>query len=298
MMHVLPCNDVREQLEAFHDGELPVDRQIAIQSHLHDCVACAIAADELDELSDSLRVMSTSLPDRYSDEVTRVRGRVLARIGAEEQFSARARLHALFQDMHLVWAALGATTAMFVCIFGSMSVLQAASQERPDSLAGLITYLANPGSNANPVPLDEGMLLPRARSDVDAFLPMSSQDGAFTMAAVVTREGRVQNLSMLAEDRARLAKVRPDVLLAMIDAVSRAQFEPAQAGGSPVAVNMVWLLTSMTVKGEPGDFLMLRRPIAPRLPLMGPAEKAPSPAAKPSTDSASASQTTSAVVVG
>ena len=62
---------------------------------------------------------------------------VIERLQVEEQFSMEAEIKSLFQDMHLVWAALGATAAMLFCLIGSISVLHAANQERPDSLAGL-----------------------------------------------------------------------------------------------------------------------------------------------------------------
>jgi hypothetical protein len=138
-------------------------------------------------------------------------------------------------------------------------VLQAASRERPDSLAGLIDYLANPGSNANPVRVDRYMSLPRAYEPV---MPTTTGDAEFAVAAVVTREGRVQNLELVAE-QARVLHVRPEVVLAMLDAAARARFEPAMAGGLPVAVSMVWLLSSTTVKGLPDyDMYLLRPPAA------------------------------------
>ena len=59
MMHALQCVDVRDRLEAYHDGELAVDEQVAIQGHLGECVACSLAAAELADLSDSLRDLTT-----------------------------------------------------------------------------------------------------------------------------------------------------------------------------------------------------------------------------------------------
>ena len=56
---------------------------------------------------------------------------VLERLRIEQQFSLRSQVVALFQDMHLVWAGLGATVAMLICVFASASVLHAASQQRP-----------------------------------------------------------------------------------------------------------------------------------------------------------------------
>jgi hypothetical protein len=36
----------------------------------------------------------------------------------------------------------------------------------------------------------------------------------------------------------------------LMDAMSRARFEPAQVAGLPVAVNMVWLVARTTVRGK------------------------------------------------
>ena len=67
-------------------------------------------------------------------------------------------------------------------------------------------------------------------------------------ASRVVRNARMAvAIEMLAAEQARALKVKPEVVLAMIDAASRAQFEPARAGGAPVAVSMVWLLAHTTV---------------------------------------------------
>jgi hypothetical protein len=36
----------------------------------------------------------------------------------------------------------------------------------------------------------------------------------------------------------------------VLDDVRGARFVPAQVGGAPVAVNMVWMVTRMTVRGS------------------------------------------------
>jgi hypothetical protein len=285
MMHAIRCDDVRDRLDEFHDDELPLEVRVAIQGHLQDCVACALASSELDELRASLREMSQALPDRSDPEAERLVRRATERVRVEEQFSWASEMRSRFQDLHLVWAALGATAATAVCIIGSMSVLHATSQERPGSLAGLITVLANPGSNENPVRLNDYMLVPRARTAAE-FLPSSSDDAVLALAAVVTREGRVQNLEFLGSDRTNPIKVRPDVLLAMLDAAARAEFEPAQARGAPVAVSMVWLLATTTVRGAPDDVVLIRRHVTPPAPVpdIGPKSPAPAPPARPTTE--------------
>ena len=60
---------------------------------------------------------------------------VIERLRVEEPFSIRAQVADWFQDMHLVWAGLGASVATVICVVGSASVLHAANQERPNSMA-------------------------------------------------------------------------------------------------------------------------------------------------------------------
>jgi hypothetical protein len=285
MMHAVCCEHVRDRLDEFHDDELALEERVAIQGHLQDCVACALASAELDDLRTSLHEMSMALPDRSDPEADRLVRRVSERVRVEEQFSWASEMRSRFQDLHLVWAALGATAATIVCLIGSMSVLHATNQERPGSLADLITVLANPGSNENPVRLHDYMLVPRARTAAE-FLSASNDDAVLALAAVVTREGRIQNLEFLGSDRTSPIKVRPDVLLSMLDAAARAEFEPAQAHGSPVAVSMVWLLATTTVRGDAEDVVLVSRPVtAPRpVPDVGPKSPAPAPPARPTTD--------------
>jgi hypothetical protein len=258
MMHVIGCEHVRDRLEAYTDGELPLEELVAIQGHLRDCVACALEAADLARLGEELRAMSATMPTRIVDPQGQLTGAVVERLRVERQLSWMSQIRTWFDDMHLVWAAGGATIALVICLAGSMSVLQAASRERPDSLAGIITQLANPGTNNNPMRPDGRMLLPRPLEE--DWLPMTEQDAVFAMAAVVTREGRVQDLQLLAAEQAQKLHVKPEVVLAMLEAASRARFVPASSGGSPIAVSMVWLVETTTVKGQNDYDLFLVRP--------------------------------------
>jgi hypothetical protein len=282
MMHAIRCGDVQERLEEFHDDELTLEQRVAIQSHLHDCVTCSLVAAELADLRHSLREAAWRQPDRDAPEAERLPRQVIERLRVEDSLSLEAELKALFQDMHFVWAALGATAAMLFCLIGSISVLHAANQERPDSLAGLITFLANPGSNENPVRLDERMLAPRTRVDEgSAPLPVAGDgDAVFAMSAVVTREGRIQNLELLNGDRPLgERRVRPDVLLAMLQKASLVEFEPAKSTptGDPVAVSMVWVLANTIVKGRPSDDVILTRRPPTSTPALVPTAPKPIP---------------------
>jgi hypothetical protein len=245
MMHEHPCTDVRERLEAFYDGELAVDERIAIQNHLGECVACSLAAEELGTLGASLRELAAQSADRTSDEPLRISARVLERLRVEEQFSMRSQVIALFQDMHLVWAGLGATVATMICVIGSASVLHAANQQQPGSFANVISILASPGSNENPMRLNYEMMAPRAVSAAPIEM-RSEEDSEYALSAVVSREGRVQGVEVINQSRSKDRSVN-----AMLNEAYRVQFAPAQARGDAVAVSMVWLVASTTVKGRP-----------------------------------------------
>ncbi len=117
---------------------------------------------------------------------------MLERLRVEEQFSMRSQVIDWFQDMHLVWAGLGASVATLICVAGSASVLHAANQERPNSMARVISVLASPGSNDNPLRLNYEMNAPRAV--IDAAIEMSDEDVEYALSAVVSREGRVQGV--------------------------------------------------------------------------------------------------------
>jgi hypothetical protein len=250
MMHVLPCHRVREDLEAFVDGELGIDQQVVIQSHLQSCVPCRLEASELAEIGHALRGTPAAAVAR-PDEPGRLTSIVLERVRLEQQLSFGVQLRGIFDDMHFVWAGLGATAAMLICIVVSASALQAAS----------------PGSNANPVTLHDDIAAPRAA--FDATVPLPTEDTELAFAAVVTREGRIQNLELVHE-QARALHVKPEVVLSMLNAASRTRFEPAKADGEPVAVSMVWLFSTTTVKGRPDYDMYLLKPPVINIPALGP----------------------------
>ena len=289
MMHQHPCTDVRERLEAFYDGELAVDERIAIQNHLGECVACSLAAEELDTLGGSLRELAAQTADRTSDEPLRISARVLERLRIEEQFSLRAQVVALFQDMHLVWAGLGATVSTLICVVGSASVLHAANQQQPGSFANVISILASPGSNQNPMRLNYEMLVApkddaRPLGVMASPIEMTEEEAEYALSAVVSREGRVQGVEVINQARSTDRSVN-----AMLNEAYRVQFAPALERGDAVAVSMVWLVASTTVKGRPDTDMealrgILRARTAPQPigPLPVPAEATePKPAAAP-----------------
>ncbi len=247
-MKVITCAAARRKLQAYHDRELAVGDEIAVASHLEWCGACAETFADLRQVSAALRTIAPGRQSLSREEAAGFTAAVVSRMDAERDQSFVVRLRDMFDDMHLVYAGLGATAATLVCIVIMLGMMRFATRERPDSLAAIVNILANPGSNLNPVAIDARVQMPRA---LDGALSSSAapEDAVFALAAVVTREGTISNLEML-RTGGRQGAADAKAEGALMDAMSRARFEPAQMAGLPVAVNMVWVVAHTTVRGK------------------------------------------------
>ena len=256
MIRYLGCQDAREMLEPLVDGELPMSEQVALEAHLRWCDTCGARVEDLRLIGSALRLGSAAsvidttevaaIATSYDEVVTRIR--------AERDQSFAVQWREWFIDMRYLWPALGATVAVIVCVCASTLVNQSVRAERPDSLAALISIMANPGSDQNPLHLESGMLAPRTLEVGPAFVSIRDEEAVYAVAAVVTREGRVSNYELLQSVRDPLANRQGMSQVAeesaVLDAVRHSRFEPAQTVDGVVAVNMVWLLARTTVKAS------------------------------------------------
>lgn len=241
-MRARTCGVVRRQLSAYHDGELEIDEQIALEAHLRACTACRDEARDLQLVSGLVR---SAAPVAGCTDLDAFATNVISRMKAERAESFSGQTERMFADMHLVWAALGATGATVACLVILFGLFYFGIQERPDSLEAMIANLAPPaGSDMNPLAeLNDSLRLPTA---VDAPFPeavLRDQETAFALAAVVTREGRVKDLNQLDGSDSMAPP-------ALISQMSKARFEPARRGNNRVAVNMVWLYAQVNVRAK------------------------------------------------
>jgi predicted anti-sigma-YlaC factor YlaD len=255
-MKVLSCAAARRRLQAYHDDELSVGQQIEVDAHLETCAACTAALEELDDLRSVLRAATPGRVALTAEEHETFHESVLGRVGAEQRMSVSVRLRSMFEDMHFVYAGLGAVGATVSCIAIMLSMMNFAA-------------LTNPGFNQNPVVIDARILMyawPEAPNPMPGVLGQagSADDGAFTLSGVMTREGRLTNLELHPEDGQTPKAGSSQALAAeaMLGAVSQARFEPARVGGLPIAVNMVWLVTHTTVRGTEAPKVVPAAPIA------------------------------------
>ena len=271
MIPYIGCETAREMLEAFVDGELPMADQVAVESHLRWCRTCTARVEDLRLIGTSLRMSPQPVVPEDARALAALQAGVLTRVRAEREQSFPVRMRGMFDDMRLFWPAVGASAALAACLFVSLSVLHAATAENPASMAAMIERLdrtssqalppANPGSDQNPMRLDGRVYAPRALEGTTALDAIDEDEVTYAVSAVVTREGRVATYDLLQAEHAtrRSAAHGAEDVSAVLDVVKRTRFAPAQAaGGTKVAVNMVWLLVRTTAKADV-------RPATPRV---------------------------------
>jgi len=242
------CSTVRRRLSEYHDGELTIDQRVAIQEHLRACVGCEAEAHALVAVGSQLRAAAAQrVFTDGSESLDGLAAGVISRLHAERDESLSHAVQRMFEDLHLVWAALGATAATFACLAITVGIF----------------YFSRPGTNGNPMRVDDetAILLPRQEVPRAGarYVPELLTDEEIMLDTTITREGRV--------DMARLELMEPDGPTAgepeqtdwksvgsVLDSVAQARFEPARKGGEPVAVKVFWFVTHTTVRPKaPGQ---------------------------------------------
>lgn len=253
------CAAVRRRLPEYHDGELTIDQQVAVQNHLGACHACAAEALSLETVGSVLRASAIERALSIdSQDLNGLAAGVVSRLKAEREESFPRVFERMFEDLHLVWAALGATAATFACLAITVSAFYFGAAERPDSLAALMDSLSNSGSNAYPVKMDASTVVAVPRQELPGaplVTGVARDEEVWGVNATITREGRVADLQLLSSEFADGNKPNWNAVGRVLDAAALVRFEPARSGGSPVAVtNMIWLFTHLTVRPKvPGE---------------------------------------------
>jgi putative zinc finger protein len=255
-MTPLSCTTVLEQLEAFYDGELPVDRQIAVSSHLDRCESCGSALADFESLGVILRAAAPGRVPLPCDEAAGQVSAIVNRIKVENDASLAMRVRELFDDRHILYAGFGAAAATVACLVIMLGMMRFGTKERSDSLAGMLNVLSLPGPEEHllvirPVVVDARVMMPMALDST--FSSGEFDDEVLALSGVVTTEGRLANVAVLdasCSDDVPMAASDAKRYERLVDAVSRAQFEPVMKEGNPVAVNMVWFVANTTVRGH------------------------------------------------
>lgn len=272
MIPYLGCEPARAMLDRFVDGELDMADQVVLESHLRWCDTCAARVEDMRLIGASVRLGSPAQTVHVDDAraLAVSQSEVLTRIRAERDQSFPVRFRELFEDRRFLWPALGATAALVCGLFTALAVHRAARAADPESIADMIqmvartasertTFAAPPLSSHYPVQLDALMLAPRTLNEGLALDSLADEEAVFAVDTVVTREGRVANYELLPSERPGATHrnaTRANDVDALLEAVKRSRFEPAQAaGGGAVTVRVVWVLARTTVKAQAEDAL-------------------------------------------
>src|SRR5262245_38737417 len=201
-MMPLNCAATRRRLDAYHDGELAVKDQIAVASHLEWCDGCAETYADMRVMRSTFQSLAHARSSQLSlssEQAAVFTANVVNRAKAERDLSLFSRVREMFDDMHLVYAGLGATVATVICVFIMFSMMRFATNERPDSLAAIMTVMATPlecesGNNL----ADVSGCRARWTGRFQRANETAEQDAVFTLEAVITHQGgRLANLETL-----------------------------------------------------------------------------------------------------
>lgn len=250
------CAMVRRRLQCALDAELPRHEHMEVLAHLGCCKRCEEALDDLLAVREAFRASGVSRAAWAADDQTSFRASVVSRAGAERGVSWRTWFREAVGESRLVYAGMGALGATVSCLLIMSSMMRFAE-------------LVVPGSNSNPVVVDARMLMPRVI--YNGFVPVTGarveDEAAYTVSAVVTREGRLLNLELHSEGGAPAAGSREaKVVERMLGTMAQARFAPARVGGLPIAVNMVWLVerTMVHAASLPGEPSSVQAPVKKR----------------------------------
>jgi putative zinc finger protein len=251
-MKPLNCAATRRRLNAYHDHELGISEQIAVSSHLEWCDACAEALADMRTVRLALQSVSHARPPLSNEEGAAFAAAVVNQVKAERQTSVATQITSLFEDMHLVYAGLGAAAATALCIVIMLSMMRFATSERPDSLAAMLNVLATP-LECEPGPVDPAASACHERwtGRFQRANETAEQDAIFALESVVTRHGRVASLELLRGRRHAAAAADVKLIEGLLDVVSRSRLDMPQSPGLSDLARMVWWVEHATVRATP-----------------------------------------------
>jgi Putative zinc-finger len=248
-MKPLNCAATRRRLNAFHDRELSVSEQIAVSAHLEWCDACAATLAEMRGVRRALQAIAHHHRTITNEEAAVFNATVVNRMKAERQVSVLTRVQTLFEDMHLVYAGLGAATATLACIVIMLGMMRFAKNERPDSLAAIVNVLATP------LECEPGIVDPAASACHERWTgrfqranESAELDAIFALESVITRHGRLANLEVLRRGRQATAAADAKLIEGLLDLVSRSRLEHTQGRQLSHLARMVWWVEHATVR--------------------------------------------------
>jgi hypothetical protein len=138
------CDSVREDLDAFADGELRGDELRYVSQHIDSCIRCTEEVEIRRSVGGLIRESAHQW--RHQPPAGLASG-VVTRVRTESSLSWRAVLNRGAEDWHWIIVGGGAVMATFVStLFCSALLLLGTATPRADSLSAMVTNLqSSPG---------------------------------------------------------------------------------------------------------------------------------------------------------
>jgi hypothetical protein len=250
-MTPLSCETTERLLQAFYDDELPVADQIAVNAHLEWCDRCGASLAELRALGSAMVALAPGRAALSNEEAAVFNATVVSRLKAEDAATLLARMRDMFADIRLVYAGVGSAVSCAVCVVIMLGMMRFATNERPDSLAAIVTLVATPlECEAGSGITDARECRTRWEARFRNANESAEQDSVFALDAVVTHQsGHLADLEVLRTGR-RAAAGQAKAIESLLDSVTRARLEGALSFGAPVTASMLWLVEHATVRAN------------------------------------------------
>lgn len=253
-MLTLSCAYVRSELSAYHDEELPVADRIAIADHLEHCPACAVEADDLVAMSEALRASGRTEEIAWMPSLGRLQSDIIEWVDAAEKASLGRQFRELFVDPRRASMCVGVSVVASFCMLICALLLAQGPAGQIDSLKAMMSRQMR----TYDIELPEQGPVELPRADAEAVMPAAVinldevGDGVSAFAALITPDGHLADLEVLTHQSRglRTPPATHEQLTALLNAAATARFEPARVDGSPVPLNVVWLLTHRTVRPQ------------------------------------------------
>ena len=252
------CAQVRAELGAFYDDELPVADHIAIADHLAGCAACRLEADDLELIGEALHGTARVEDVALMPGLSRWQTDILERWNAEERASFTRRVRNLFDDPRRASASVGVSVAASLLLATVAFFVGQSPIRHPESLKAAMTLSSRARTADIYLPAVEW--LPRAQAE--AIMPatvMNRDDEEVAFAALVTADGYLEDVELIG-DRVQGRRSLPThaQLSELLNAVATARFEPARAAGAPVSQSVIWLVSHTTVRAPLRAYVHVR----------------------------------------
>ena len=251
------CEQVRAELSAFYDEELPVADRIAISDHLDGCASCRLEADDLELIGDALQATARVEDVAVMPGLNRLQTDILARWNAEECASFGCTIRDLFDDPRRASASVGVSVAASLCLAMSAFLLAQSPIRHPESLKAAMTLSSRARTADIYLPAVE---LPRVQAE--AIMPatvLNRDDEEVAFAALVTADGYLEDVKLIGDRSLGRSNLPTHAELSeLLNAVATARFEPARAAGAPVSQNVVWLVSHTTVRAPLRAYVRVR----------------------------------------